>query len=117
MATRKPHPGFAGRYPLSVALNLLPVSTFPGVEHEGFDIDEVSAALGATRFQKFLSAKIYNAGVPAGRAAGELQVFSCGHRKWPHQGLPPQHPEAYKQNAEVHCVYAQDLEQFLAQGG
>jgi hypothetical protein len=94
------HPNFAAMYPLSTHLGLVPVSTGKEVEHAGFDIDEVEKALRPERFQKF--------------AATLKRVFSCGHRNWPADHRPDEHPEAYKNNCEVHCVYAEDLEDFLA---
>jgi hypothetical protein len=89
------HPNFAAMYPLSTHLGLVPVSTAKDVEHAGFDIDEVEKALRPERFRKF--------------SATLKQVFSCGHRSW-----PADHPEESKRNCEVHCVYAEDLEDFLA---
>ena len=80
-------------YPLSYALGLRPVSV-AGNEHEGFDIDEVAAALGNERFAQL--------------EKGLTQVFCCGHRCW-----PADHAEKHKRSAEVHCIYAYDLEAFL----
>ena len=105
-----PHPNFKAMYARAAALGLKPVQTASDVQHAGFDIDEVQKALGAARFAKLIEGKSYTSGVPVGRAPGAIQVFSCGHRSW-----PGDHAEPHKQNAEVHCIYAQDLEQFLAE--
>lgn len=85
------------QFPLSAALGVKPVATASG-NHPGFDMDEVQKKLGNTRFQN-LMAKV-------------KAVFSCGHRHW-----PSDHPMPERRNAEVHCVYADDLEQFLKAGG
>ena len=84
---------FRSMYPLSYALGLRPVSA-NGNDHAGFDIEEVENNLGASRFKAF--------------QAGLKEVFCCGHRNW-----PADHPEPSRRNAEVHCVYARDLEAFL----
>lgn len=59
----------------------------------GFDVDQVQAKLG-THFDMFM--------------AGVGNVFSAGHRNW-----PADHPEEAKRGAEVHCVFAGELEKFL----
>jgi len=84
---------FRSRYPLSYALGLRPVSV-AGVDHEGFDIDEVEEKLGAAQFKSLM--------------AGLKEVFCCAHRNW-----PADHPDPLRANCEVHCVYARDLEAFL----
>ena len=84
---------FRSLYPLSHALGLRPVSV-NGNQQEGFDIDEVEKKLGAGRFNSL--------------QAGLKEVFCCGHRSW-----PADHPEKFRRNCEVHCVYARDLEAFL----
>ena len=98
------HPNFKAQYPLSTKLGLHPITTgkdmrnFSGiVQHGGFDIDEVETALGALRFAFFMS--------------GVKEVFSVGHRIW-----AADHVEKHKRNAEVHGIYAHDLEAFLAGG-
>lgn len=63
------------------------------VQGLGFDVDQVQEKLGA-HFDSFM--------------AGVKNVFSCGHRTW-----SDQHPEEHKRGAEVHCVFAGDLEKFL----
>jgi hypothetical protein len=99
------HPNFKALYPLSTALGLHPVTTGKDlrnfsdiVQHEGFDIDEVQKALGSAKFAAF--------------AKTLTQVFCCAHRNW-----PANHVEAHKRNCEVHCVYADTLEQFLQKEG
>jgi hypothetical protein len=84
---------FRSMYPLSYALGLRPVS-LNGNDYEGFDIDEVEKKLGAERFKSL--------------QAGLTHVFCCGHRNW-----PADHPERFRRNTEVHCVYAHDLEAYL----
>jgi hypothetical protein len=104
------HPNFKSSYPRSTALGLTPVSTAGGVEHDGFDIDQVEKILGP-RFAAFMASITPDDLDHAQRlaAAGELKsLFSCGHRKWPHD-----HPEETKRNCEVHCAYARDVEEFL----
>lgn len=59
----------------------------------GFDVDQVQEKLG-DHFDTFIG--------------GVKELFSCGHRNW-----PDNHPEETKRGAEVHCVYAGDLEKFL----
>lgn len=56
----------------------------------GFDQDDVRKMLGQARFNK-LMAKVKS-------------VFSCGHR-------------VDDTGVEIHCLYAQDVESFLAAGG
>lgn len=100
------HPHFKAMYPLSTALGLEPVETGPkqriGNElhstqsHPGFDADEVEKAIGAERFKKLMT--------------GIKEVFCCNHRHYP-EGHPTM-PAGY----EVHCIYAWDLENFLAEG-
>lgn len=107
MPVREAHPNFKATYQRADALGLIPVSTFPGVEHAGFDIDEVEKALGPERFQAFMAGTDYSSGV--GQRPGPIQVFSCGHRNW-----PTDHTVPSRRGCEVHCVYAADLEQFLA---
>lgn len=96
------HPNFEQMYPLSVAYGLRPVAS-GAVEHAGFDQDEVEHMLGDKLFHKFYSWLV----------RAEKSVFSCGHRHWPEDRWPADHDEAYKNGAEVHCIYAQDLEEFL----
>ena len=104
-----PHPNFIAQYPRSAGpaahggLNLAPVSTKPTkapanqlpVEHAGFSADDVQTALGNTRFNNLMAAI-----VTAGYSGA---VFSCGHKT--------------VGGVEVHCIYASDLEHFLALGG
>jgi hypothetical protein len=81
------------KYPISFRLGLRPVSV-NGNDHEGFDIDEVEKKLGNEKFQLLV---------------GQLkEVFCCGHRNW-----PANHPDPIRRNAEVHCIYAWDVESFL----
>lgn len=63
------------------------------VQGLGFDVDQVQGKLG-THFDTFMQ--------------GVKTVFCCGHRTW-----PDTHTEELKRGAEVHCVYAGDLEKFL----
>jgi len=84
---------FRSMYPLSYALGLRPVSA-NGSDHDGFDIEEVENKLGASRFKSL--------------QAGLKEVFCCGHRNW-----LADHPDRFRRNTEVHCVYARDLEAFL----
>ena len=84
---------FRSMYPLSYALGLKLVSV-AGNDYEGFDIDEVEKRIGTTNFVA-LNARL-------------KQVFCCGHRIW-----PTDYPDPTRRNCEVHCVYAQDLEEFL----
>jgi hypothetical protein len=85
------HPDFAARYPKSVALGLRPAD---GI-HPGFEDVEVEKALGPERYKALMK--------------GVQQVFCCGHR---HYGAG--HPRA---GYEVHVVYADDVEKFLAEKG
>ena len=82
MATER----FKAMYPKSSQIGLAPAANGDGVEHPGFDIEEVEKALGKERFEAFI-AKV-------------AQVFSCGHR-------------VDDRGVEIHCAYAQDLENFL----
>lgn len=82
--------GFKAMYPRSVALGLSPASNGDGIQFGGFDQEEVEKALGEDRFQKLM--------------AGVKHVFSCGHR-------------VGDDGAEIHCIYAHDLESFLQAGG
>jgi hypothetical protein len=79
---------FFRRYPLCRGLKIEPVNG------GGFDIDDVSMALGPVRFALL--------------TAGLKSVFCCAHRKW-----PMDHSDPTRRNAEVHCVWAVDLEEFL----
>ena len=81
------------KYPLSCKLGLRPVAV-NGNEYEGFDIEEVEKKLGATRFESL--------------KATLKSVFCCAHRTW-----PANHPDPHLRNAEVHCVYFDDVESFL----
>ena len=89
-------------YPLSAALDLEAVRTAPatrnsdGVQHSGFDEDQVKSKLGAARFTSFMM-KLVNDKAYSG------SVFSCGH--------------ALKNGVEAHAIYATDLELFLRNGG
>lgn len=96
-----PNAYFAARFPLCVefsrAHNVLPVQT-NGVEHEAYDSEELRAVLGPERFGKLM---------------GEVKdVLSCGHRLH-----PADHPDPNFAEAEVHCVWARDLERFLQAEG
>ena len=92
---------FFNRYPLSKALKIQPVSwgdqSVNGGLHDGFDVDDLKGALGATRFNLLMS--------------GIKEVFCCAHRTW-----PGNHADPTKRNAEVHCVWAADVEAFLKAG-
>src|SRR5262249_52767638 len=88
-----PRSVFRSTYPLSYALGLRLVSV-EGNDLEAFDIDEVEKRLGAQRFASLI--------------ASIRRVLSCGHRTW-----PSDHPDPLRRNCEVHCIYAQDLEEFL----
>jgi hypothetical protein len=88
-----PPRAFRSLYPASHALGLKLVSV-GGNDFEGFDIDEVEKKLGKARFISL--------------TAGLKAVFCCGHRNW-----PADHPDRFRRNCEVHCVYARDLEAFL----
>jgi hypothetical protein len=107
------HQNFKARYPLATALGLKPVGRDQDqVQHAGFDIDEVAAALGSARVSAFLDTLGDGpiAEVRTAQRAGTFQakLFSCGHRHWPED-----HPDEYKRGAEVHCVYADHVEAFL----
>lgn len=87
-------------YPRCAALNIqfvqAPGST--GSELPGFDDEVVLTAIGQVRYGN-LMAKVKN-------------VFVCAHRSYgrtPTTGKPS--------GTEVHCIYAKDLESFLAAGG
>jgi hypothetical protein len=69
--------------------------------YDSFDVDEVEAEIGPTRFKKLIDFVI----------ARKSSLVSNGHRVWPHD-----HKEVHKQGAEVHCVRASDLEAFLSGG-
>lgn len=87
-------------YPRCATLNLQFVQA-PGAsanELPGFDDEMVLKALGQTRYNN-LMATVKN-------------VFVCAHRSYgkaPTTGKPT--------GTEVHCIYAKDLEAFLAAGG
>lgn len=89
---------FYQRYPVTRTLKIQPVGWGDrganGGLHDGFDIDDVQSALGPVRFKLLTS--------------GLKQVFCCGHRNW-----PTSHADPNKAGAEVHCIYASDLERFL----
>ena len=102
MAKRETTPAFKAMYKQSAALTvatqpILPASTAPGVEHPGFDDDDVKTALGITRYNALMAA------IVSGAPGYSGSVFSCGHR--------------VKNGVEVHCIYASDLELFLKNGG
>ncbi len=82
---------FALTYPHCAALEIIPVIH----AGPGFDVLDLEEKLGKDRFQK-LEAKL-------------TRVFVANHRHYP-EG----HALA---GYEVHCVYAEDLEKFLAQEG
>lgn len=64
---------------------------------DGFDSDDVLALFGKERFALLMS--------------GVKAVFCCAHRTW-----PDTHADPIKAGAEVHCIYAADLEEFLKGG-
>lgn len=92
---------FYSRYPNTHVLKIQPVGWgSQGVDgglHDGFDIDDVKGALGATRFALLTS--------------GIKEVFCCSHRLW-----PADHADPTKRKAEVHCIWAADMEAFLKAG-
>lgn len=100
---REPHPNFLSQFPKSArpvakgGLALQPVVTGDS-QHSGFDENEVKAALGAARFNNLMAL------IAAGKNGYSGAVFSCGHAK-------------DAKGVEVHCIYASDLELFLANGG
>ena len=93
---------FFNRFPLSKALKIQPVTWGDqganGGIIEGFDADDVKAALGVTRFNLLMANYV-------------KAVFCCGHRTWSQT-----HAEVTKRGAEVHCIYPADLEKFLKDG-
>jgi hypothetical protein len=95
------HPNFISKYPKSAGktptgLALTPVA-IRTTENNGYDQDDVKAALGVTRFNSLMT--LIAAGKPYSGA-----VFCCGHR-------------VNKSGVEVPCIYAADLELFLVNGG
>jgi hypothetical protein len=100
---KQAHPNFVSQFPKSAApvakggLALVP-ATVGDVQHQGFDENDVKAVLGNTRFNNLMTAII--GGKPYSGA-----VFCCGHAKDPKTGV------------EHRCIYASDLELFLANGG
>jgi len=90
------NPNVKTLFPQSAALGLQFVSTAPGVDHPGFDEDDVKAKLGATRFNNLMAKVKF--------------VFSCGHRVYPAN-------DARGAGCEAHAIYASDLEAFLKGGG
>jgi hypothetical protein len=92
---------FYARYPVCKSLPIQPANWGSqganGGLHDGFDVDDLKGALGVTRFNLLM--------------AGVKDVFCCNHRTW-----PSTHADPTKRNAEVHCVWASDLEAFLKAG-
>jgi hypothetical protein len=88
------HDNFFAQHPRSTKLGLKPVT-----EHPGYDMEEVQKALGGSfsKFQAFMADK---------------SVFVCGHRIAPHTYTDGDGRQITV-DAEVHCVYASDLEKFL----
>jgi hypothetical protein len=93
---------FYSRFPNTKALKIQPVTwgdqSANGGTIDGFDVDDVKGLLGAARFNLLMTNYV-------------KALFCCGHRVW-----PTSHAEPTKRNAEVHCVYASDLEKFLKDG-
>jgi hypothetical protein len=89
---------FGRAFPRCSALPILPVSVDGKTFVDGFDSEDVQGYLGATRYNKLISQYV-------------KAVFCCAHRLW-----PSTHAEPAKRNAEVHCIYAADLERFLKDG-
>lgn len=94
-------------YPRSAALGLRFVRSIPGAEHdhEGFDERDVMYRLGPDRFDELMV-----------RVASDSSVFVCGHDVYPEPMAVPDGVEARPQmpaGAEVHCLYAKDVERFL----
>src|SRR5215467_3577887 len=85
---------FRSMYPRCWRVGIRPVSTDNNEYYKGFDIDDVKAALGTTRFNLLMTTV--------------KEVFCCGHRTW-----PLDHAERHKRGAEVHCIWSRDLEAFL----
>jgi hypothetical protein len=81
---------FALMYPLAAALGLPVIDAGPG-----FDMLDLAAALGLERLAQLIDSLD--------------RYFVANHRKY-----PDDHEFAGK---EVHCVYAEDLEAFLAKEG
>ena len=96
---------FDAEFPRSAALGLKPVANGA---YEGFDLDDVAIALQAERFSRLES------------FLSNRSVFVCGHRTVPHEvqyiGNDGQKFTKTIQ-VEAHCVYARDLDEFLAQEG
>jgi hypothetical protein len=69
---------------------------------DAYDIDEVEAELGPQRFDALMQFILKK----------PSSLICHGHRHW-----PKDHPEEHKRGAEVHCVRASDLEEFLKGGG
>ncbi len=92
---------FFSKYPNCQRLKIQPVAWGDqganGGLHDGFDIDDVKAALGAARFNLLMTSI--------------QEVFCCAHRAW-----PLSHADATKRGAEAHCIWASDLEKFLKAG-
>jgi hypothetical protein len=101
MMTQTKPPLWASKYPRCYQLGVAIISTAPGVEHPGFDQDDVAAKLGTTRYNAFM-AKLVSDKAYSG------SVFSCNHRKYDSGPL---------KGYEAHGVYSDDLERFLASGG
>lgn len=89
---------FGRQFPRCSQLPILPVTTDGKTFVDGFDSDDVQGYLGGTRYN-VLTAKYAKT------------VFCCAHRLW-----PMNHAEPTKRGAEVHCIFASDLERFLKEG-
>lgn len=89
---------FARQFPRCAALPIVPVSPDGKNFADGYDADDVQGLLGTTRYNKLIAQYVKH-------------VFCCAHRLW-----PKNHAEIQKRGAEVHCIYAADLEKFLAEG-
>jgi hypothetical protein len=93
------NPNVGNLFPLSAKLGLKFVSASPGIDHSGFDYDEVQAKLGPKRFDALMS-KVTN-------------VFSCGHRHFKGQLVDPKTKAVTTIDLEAHAIYGKDLEAFL----
>jgi hypothetical protein len=94
---------FYVKYPNTLALKIVPVVNVGGIGHQpGFDIRDVQGLLGTTRFNALMAQIVQK----------KSSVFCCAHDKW-----PDTHSDVNLRSAEVHCVYAADLDDFLKGGG
>lgn len=91
------------RFPHCAPLKSLPAITKDKTSfHDAYDIDDLQAELGNSRFNALIAFII----------ARPSSLICYGHRNW-----PLTHAEPSKRGAEVHCVKAQDLDDFLKGGG